>query len=341
MPSRREFLKVAGASMGGSVLARHATPEPAEAPPPPTLKPPRLSRGEAVGLINPSSTPLGPQDVATVRDALAGLGLRAVDAPGLAAAREDIEARADDIHAMFEDAGVRAILPVRGGWGCARLLQRLDYDLIRARPKVIMGYSDVAALLVGIHSRTGLVTFHGPMGTSAWVPFTVEQMKRVVFRGEAALLSPPPPAVEPRGRIRTITGGRARGRLLGGNLTVVSSMVGSSFLRSADDLVLFLEEVREPVSEVDRMLTQLEMAGILGRIRGLVFGQCTRCMPPEADFSLTLDRVLDDHVARLGVPAWRGALIGHVERQLTLPIGVPVEIDAGRGSIRLLEPAVT
>jgi muramoyltetrapeptide carboxypeptidase len=118
-------------------------------------------------------------------------------------------------------------------------------------------------------------------------------------------------------------------------------MVGSPFLRGGDDLVLFLEEVREPVSEVDRMLTQLEMAGILGRIRGLVFGQCTRCPAPEADFSLTLDRVLDDHVARLGVPAWRGALIGHVERQFTLPIGVPVEVDADRGSIRLLEPAVT
>jgi muramoyltetrapeptide carboxypeptidase len=117
-------------------------------------------------------------------------------------------------------------------------------------------------------------------------------------------------------------------------------MVGSPFLRGGDDLVLFLEEVREPISEVDRMFTQLEMSGILGRIRGLVFGDCTRCASPEADGSLTLDRVLDDHVVRLGVPAWRGALIGHVDRQLTLPIGVPVEIDADRGTIQLLEPAV-
>lgn len=340
MPTRRKFLRAAAASVGGAVVARRASPA-AMAAPPQTLKPARLKRGDVVGLINPSSTPLAADDVAAVRSSLEGLGLSVQEAPGLGVARESVNARVADIHAMFRSDAVKAVLPVRGGWGCARLLQRLDYDLIRSRPKVLMGYSDVAALLVGIHSRTGLVTFHGPMGTSAWVPFTVEQMKRVLFRGEAALLSNPPESGEPRPGIRTITGGRARGKLLGGNLTVLSSMVGSPFLRGSDDLVLFLEEVREPISEVDRMLTQLEMAGILGRIRGLVFGQCTRCVVPDADFSLTLDRVLDDHVARLRVPAFRGALIGHVERQFTLPIGVRVEVDADKGTIRLLEPAVT
>lgn len=97
---------------------------------------------------------------------------------------------------------------------------------------------------------------------------------------------------------------------------------------------------REPISEVDRTLTQLELAGILGRVRGFVFGQCTRCPAPDMDGALTLDRVIDDHVRALGIPAWRGAPIGHVERQLTVPIGLPVEMDASRGTIRLLEPAV-
>ena len=117
-------------------------------------------------------------------------------------------------------------------------------------------------------------------------------------------------------------------------------MVGSAFLKGGDDLILFLEEVREPISEVDRNLTQLQMAGILGRVRGVVFGQCTRCLAPEIDNTFTLDRVLDDHVKVLGVPAWRGASIGHVDRQFTLPIGLRVEIDADRGTISLLEPAV-
>jgi muramoyltetrapeptide carboxypeptidase len=117
-------------------------------------------------------------------------------------------------------------------------------------------------------------------------------------------------------------------------------MVGSPYLGGTDDVILFLEEVREPTSEVDRMLTQLELAGILRRVRGFVFGQCTICPAPEVDGSLTLDGVLDDHVGPLGIPAFRGAPIGHVDRQLTVPIGVAVEMDASRGTLRLLESAV-
>jgi muramoyltetrapeptide carboxypeptidase len=244
---------------------------------------------------------------------------------------------------MFADDRVKALLPMRGGWGCARLLPHLDYKLIADHPKIVIGYSDVAALLLGINARTGLVTFHGPMGNSAWEPFTVEHLRKILFAGEAATLCAVSEGEDGRSEtpLRTITPGRARGRLVGGNLTVLASMVGSKYLGGTDDVILFLEEVREPISEVDRMLTTLEMAGILARVRGFIFGQCTRCPAPEIDGSLTLDRVLDDHVRALGIPAWRGAPIGHVERQLTVPIGLPVEMDAKRGTIRLLEPAVT
>lgn len=189
------------------------------------------------------------------------------------------------------------------------------------------------------------LAFHGPMGISSWVPFTVEQMKRVLFAGESATLANPRgPAGgdhEAEDGVETLRSGRARGRLLGGNLTVLSSMVGSPYLDGGGDLILFLEEVREPLSEVDRMLTQLQLAGILGRTRGMVFGQCTRCEPPLTQGTLTLEQVLLDHVRPLGIPAWRGALIGHIERQFTLPIGLPVEIDADQGTIQLLEPAVS
>ena len=276
-------------------------------------------------------------------DGLAALGLRLKEAPRVEDSSESAQARADDVNAMFADAEVKAILPMRGGWGCARLLQHLDYRLVRRHPKVLMGYSDVAALLLGIHARAGLVTFHGPMGNSAWLPFTVEHVRRLLFRGEACMLCATADTVDARTdpSFRTIRPGRARGRLLGGNLTVLASMVGSPYLGRGDDVILFLEEVHEPTSEVDRMLTQLELAGILGRVRGFVFGQCTHCPAPEMDASLTLDRVLDDHVRPLGIPAWRGAPIGHVDQQVTLPIGLPVEMDAARGTLRLLEPAVT
>jgi muramoyltetrapeptide carboxypeptidase len=352
MYTRRAFMGTATAGFAGVAAGRAtgvaatvaaARRERRTRPRPLVVKPARLERGDSVGLINPCSIPLGPGDLGAVRDRVERLGLRLKAAHGVQGEAASVESRADDVNAMFADDEVKAILPVRGGWGCARLLQHLDYASISRHPKVLMGNSDVAALLLAINDRTGLVTFHGAMGNSSWVPFTVEHMHRILFVAEAATLCTPAETAAARTetRFRTITPGTARGRLVGGNLTVLASMVGSPYLRGADDVILFLEEVREPMSEVDRMLTQLELAGILGRVRGFVFGQCTRCASPEADGTLTLDRVLADHVRPLGVPAWRGAPIGHIERQLTVPIGLPVEMDASRGTIRLLEPAVS
>lgn len=339
MGSRRAFLRTGAAGLAALFAPRRglaaADASPAD---PPLIKPPRLRPGDTIGLINPVSVDLHPTDVELVSRTLEGLGVRVKCGAHTHAAVSDRE-RAEEVNALFRDPSVKAILPIRGGWGSARLLPHLDYDAIRRNPKVVMGSSDVDALLLGIHARSGLVTFHGPMGISAWVPFTVEQMKRVLFECEAVRICNPP---DPYGEaeFRTITPGRARGRLLGGNLTVVSSIVGSPYLARGDDIILFLEEVREPISEVARMLTHLELAGILGGIRGLVFGQCTRCAPPQANQLLTLDRVLMEQVGPLGIPAWRGALIGHIEKQFTVPIGVPVEIDATEGAIQLLEPAV-
>jgi muramoyltetrapeptide carboxypeptidase len=310
-------------------------------PGPAVIKPPRLRPGDTIGLINPVSFGVEPAILQSVRQALEALGM-AVRCGAWTSTTANERERASEVNALFADPEVRAILPVRGGWGSARLLPHLDYELIRRNPKIVLGASDVGALLLGIHARTGLVTFHGPMGISSWVPFTVEQMKRVIFECEAARIGRLEDGDEEAAeqRPRTITPGLARGRLLGGNLTVVSSMVGSPYLGGGDDLILFLEEVREATSEVARMLTQLEQAGILGRVRGLVFGQCTRCPSPQVDEELTLERVLAEQVGSLGIPAWRGAQIGHVERQLTVPIGVRAEIDASVGVIQLLEPAV-
>lgn len=334
---RRAFLR-GGAAGLATLLAQQRV----AAATPPLLKPKRLKPGDTVGLINPVSLPLSRADASTVSEALRGLGLRVTCGAHLEGSVSD-EERAREVNALFADAAVNALVPVRGGWGSARLLPHLDYDLIRGNPKVLMGFSDVSALLLGIHARAGLVTFHGPMGISAWPPFTVEHMKRILFQCEAVKIGSPlaigtETGVD--GAALTIVPGRARGRLVGGNLTVLSSIVGSPYLDGGSDLILFLEEVREPMSEVSRMLTQLELAGVLRRVRGLVFGQCTRCAPPLGDASLTLDQVLRDQIAPLGIPAWSGAPIGHSERQLTLPIGVEVEIDADEKTIQLLEGAV-
>jgi muramoyltetrapeptide carboxypeptidase len=308
--------------------------------PPAVLKPPRLRPGDTAAVINPVSLPLSAEDVRVVCTALEALGLRVRCAARVGSAASD-EERARELLAVFADPTVKALVPVRGGWGSARLLPHLDYDVIRRNPKVVIGFSDVSALLLGIQARTGLVTFHGPMGISDFVPFTVAELRRVLFDGAAARLGATAEGDGSTPGLETIVPGRARGRLLGGNLTVLSSIVGSPYLDRGRDLILFLEEVREPISEVSRRLTQLELAGVLGRAHGLVFGECTRCAPPLADRSLTLEKVLAEQIAPLGVPAWWGAPIGHTDRQLTIPLGVRAEIDASARTIQLLEPAVS
>jgi muramoyltetrapeptide carboxypeptidase len=313
----------------------HAAPP---RPPLPPVKPPRLAPGDTVGLINPARIQPRPDDLDFIAGHLGELGLRVRPAGHLMDEDATDEHRAQDINEMFADPGVKALLPLRGGWGSAGVLPYIDYQQARHNPKVVMGYSDVVALLLALHARAGLITFHGPMGVSSWDPVTVQGLKRILFDGERALLGNPTAERLPA-PFRTLVPGRATAPLTGGNLTVLSSLIGSPYL-AYDAAIVFVEEVQEPVSEVDRMLMQLDQAGLLQRARGFVFGQCTGCMRPGLDLSLTLDRVLDERIKPLGIPAWSGAAIGHIERQLVVPIGVPAEMDAERGTIHLTEPAV-
>ncbi len=350
---RRLFLKVAGAAGLGLGAGRPAWSGPAriveKAVPPPLLKPPRLKQGDWVGLVNPASATFVTQDLEVASEVLAAMGLQVkrgahvLSRYGYLAGRD--QDRAADLTTMFTDPEVKGILAVRGGWGCARLLPHLDFDLIRRHPKVLLGYSDVTALLLAIHARTGLATFHGPVGISSWPDFSVAYSRRVLFDGEAVAMANPTDKgeqlVQTDYRVATLTAGRARGRLLGGNLTVLSHLVGTPYLPEWDGAILFLEDIGEDIYRVDRMLTQLGQAGILKRLAGVVFGTCKDCKPGGDGYgSLTLEEVLADHITALGVPAYAGAAFGHVSKQFTLPVGVEAEIDATAGSLRLLEPAV-
>ena len=313
------------------------------------LKPRRLFQGATVGLVSPASATWVSDELAIVKEFLAALGLKVregrhvMDRYGYLAGTD--KARAEDINAMFADDSVDAILCVRGGWGSNRILSLLDYKAIAAHPKVILGYSDITALLNAIHARTGLVTFHGPVGVSTWTPFSLEAMRRVLFQGEAVTMENPrregEGIVVTKDRVQTLTPGKARGRLLGGNLTVLTAMLGSDYLPDWSGAILFLEDTNESVYRIDRMLTQLKLAGVLDKVGGVIFGKCTKCNPGEGSYgSLTLEEVLNDHLLPLKVPAWRGAMIGHVDSQFTVPVGLRAEIDAGRGTITLLESAV-
>ena len=345
--TRRQFLELAGATALATVAAGTAVSQ-TRASASRVVKPPRLNPGDTVALIDPASATFESVKIEIAVEVVEAMGFKARPAPHIAdrygyLAGKDQD-RADDVNQMFADPSVNAVLALRGGWGCARLLPYVDFDVIAKHPKILVGYSDLTALLLPVHARTGLVTFHGPMGGSIWNSFNLDYFKRVLCNAEAVRFENVheinDTLVQVENRIQTITPGVARGRLLGGNLTVLAGIVGSGYLPDFSGAILFVEEVEENIYRVDRLLTQLALAGILGRLKGVVFGNCTKCLPGEGYGALTLEEVLRDHIKPLNVPAWSGAMIGHIDRQFTIPEGTEVEIDADKGTITMLEPAV-
>lgn len=347
---RRHFLKSAGAASAAGAAAVSGAVTLAHTTAPRILKARRLSPGATVALVGPASATFLRMDFEIARESLEALGLRVVvgehvrDRRGYLAGQD--RDRAADINRVFADPAIAAVLPIRGGWGSSRLLPHLDYDLIARHPKIVLGFSDITALLLAIHARTGLVTFHGPNGMGRWDLFSVDYVRRVLFGAEEVTFEnlrekKQEALIQTEYRIQTIEPGTARGRLLGGNLTVLAALLGSPYLPRWDGCILFLEDVNEDIYRIDRMMTSLKLAGVLDRIRGCVFGTCAECGPGEGYGSLTLDEVLDDHLRPLRIPAWSGAMIGHQMPQFTLPVGAEVEIDAARGTIRMIEPGVT
>lgn len=253
------------------------------------------------------------------------------------------EQRAADVNAMFADDAIDAIFFFTGGWGSPRILPHLDFDLIRKNPKVILGYSDITALLNAIHQRTGLVTFHGPVAASNIRPWTREQLERVLMSTEPiGVLGNPPKGpdelVERFYRTIPIRPGVAKGKLVGGNLTLLSVMMGTPWEIDTDGAILLLEDIHEGYYRIDRMITQLSQGGKLANVAGVAFGFCTDCDSEESGFAL--EEILRDHLEPLGVPVVQGLAFGHIQLQLTLPIGLQATLDAGAGTLTIDESAV-
>jgi muramoyltetrapeptide carboxypeptidase len=333
------------ALMASPALPAFAAPAQSTARP----KGPRLRPGDTVGLIEPASRSDEAFDIQLVEEAVRAMGLipkRGAHVMGqfgyLAGQDKD---RAADLTAMFADNSVRAIFAVRGGWGSARLLPYVDWDVVRANPKFVLGFSDITALHMAIAAKGGAITLHGPNASSAWGKASVDSFRQVAWDAAMPLYKNPVTnedrLVQRRWRTQVLHGGRAQGHLLGGNLTVLTALAGTPYLPSFDGAILFLEDVDEAEYRIDRMLTQIGQAGVLSKLAGVVFGQCTSCVSPSGSTSaFTLADILQQHLGSLGVPAYQGAWFGHITDQFTLPVGARAEIDADAGTLKLLEPAV-
>ncbi|MGB5596644.1 MAG: LD-carboxypeptidase [Crocosphaera sp.] len=315
------------------------------------IKPAKLKPGSGVGLVSPAGTTFITENINIVQDAVKALGLVPYLAPHLLEqygylAGQDQE-RAADINQFFADPKIDMLLPIRGGWGCARILPYLDYNLIKNNPKIIVGFSDLTALLIAIYTKSGLVTFHGPNGFTSWRTDQVNSFKKALFTENKIIFKNQRDGdddnrlMQVKNRIQTITPGTAKGKLIGGNLSVLSGIIGSPYVPDLTGYILFIEDVGENIYRIDRMITHLKIAGILDKLSGFIFGQCTNCLPNGDYGSLTLEQVLNDHIKPLGIPAWFGAQIGHIEPILTFPMGVEVEINSNTGSITYLESGVS
>jgi muramoyltetrapeptide carboxypeptidase len=345
---RRRLLAAAGAAaLLGSGVPLRATAHAANTRLP-AVRPRRLQPGDTVALVSPASATFERAPIAIAIESLQTLGFKVREAPHLRARYGHFAGteaqRAADINAMFADSGVHGILALTGGSGGHRLLPRIDFELVRRNPKFLGGFSDITALLNAVNTRTGLVSFHAPVGISEWNQFSVDNFRAVVMQAEALLMRNPiekeDALVAKAGRSITITPGRGRGPLVGGNLTVLSALSGSAYWPDFRGAILVLEDINEYIYRVDRMLGTLKLAGALDGLAGVVLGGFTNCGPGEGYGSLTLDEVFDDYFKNLGVPVFSGASFGHIRKKWTLPLGAEAEIDADAGTLRLLQPAV-
>ena len=345
--TRRRLIKAAGgfAALGNiGILPPTALAQGVQ-----TDKPDRLRAGATVGLVTPASNVPENEDLLAAMDLVRSLGFEAKAAPNLRRRKQYLagsdQQRADDLNGMFADDEVDAIFCVRGGYGSGRLLRDLDYQTIANNPKILMGYSDITAILNAINVKTGMVTYHGPIAGDNFSSYTYEQFQRILMepRQVTRIAQPPafveqPGVVERKNRLTPIVPGRAEGKLIGGNLSLLVTLLGTPYEPDFDGAILFLEDISEPPYSVDRMLTHLWLTGHLERTAGIVFGKFT-----DDDYdsnTLSMEQVLRERCEPLGIPTLRGAMIGHVEDQTVVPIGVNARLDVDEGTLKLLEPAV-
>jgi muramoyltetrapeptide carboxypeptidase len=306
------------------------------------IRPAALKAGDTVAITSPAGAVWDDKQVEIFGTILKDFGFNVVygqtlkEKFGYFAGTDEL--RAKELMDFFADKSIKGIFCMKGGWGCARILDKIGYNIIQKNPKVLIGFSDITSLLLAINAKTGLVTFHGPVGNSGWNEFTKSVFANVVMTAKVCALPAAPSTEE---KPFTITKGKATGELVGGNLTVLSGLVGSNYLPDFKNKILFLEEAKEEPYSIDRMLTQLKLAGVLDSIAGFVFGKCAKCEAEEPLKAFTFHEVILQHILPLNIPAYYGAMIGHIENKLTLPIGVRATIDATAGTIELLEAAVS
>jgi muramoyltetrapeptide carboxypeptidase len=313
------------------------------------IKPRRLQPGDLVGIIAPGGhTSDGTLARAVANIESLGLRVRLGDNINYVYGNYGgtVAQRLEDLHGMFLDPEIKAVWAIRGGSGCISLLEHIDYQLIRAHPKILIGYSDITALHLALLRQAGLVTFHGPVASSTFSEYSVTQLQNVLMTPHDRYTIPmsadnAQKALEqPNYAIRTVHDGIATGRLIGGNLSLVAALAGTPYAADFHDAILYLEEVNEEPYRVDRMMTQLQLSQGFRHAAAVMLGIFENCEATDGESALTLDETVDQHLLPLTRPAVAGYSFGHIRNQFTIPVGLRATLDSGQQTLTLLEPAV-
>jgi muramoyltetrapeptide carboxypeptidase len=339
--TRRGFLGSVGAvcALSAAPSEIYAAKQPRE-----LIRPKALRPDDFVGMITPATEVTDPDRLALAEKTLNYFGLRMKSGRNVGKRfgiyRESVQARLDDLHEMFRDREVKAVFAIRGGYGSPHLLDRIDYDLIRRNPKIFLGYSDITAMHLAINKNSRLVTFHGPVVLSRFTDYTQQNFRKALFDTKPlGKLTNPTDSSElrPSHSLRIVRAGRATGQLTGGNLSLICATLGTPYEIDTRGKILFLEDVGEQAYSIDRMLTQLRLAGKLDQAAGVIWGECDDCGPtdfqPSTVLSFNVGEVVDNILGALKIPVLSGMTIGHTSDQLTLPMGVTATLDTASGTL--------
>lgn len=297
-----------------------------------------------ISLISPGSSVTSPDDIKKAFEVLDKLNLSGKLTKnvlnGSGYKTRSIQERIDDIHEAFSDPETIGVFCLRGGYGSASLLDKIDYDLISKNPKIFCGYSDITALHIAINKMTGLSTFHSPVMISPFAGFSLPYFKSAIYGdyvGIELINKSNLNFRDPKAH-HTIVSGKSKGILTGGNLSLISSLMGTSFELDTDEKLLFIEDVGESPYKIHRMLTQLRLAGKLDKLKGLIIGKCNDC---ENNGSTTWDQsemeVYYEFFEKVNYPVFYGLLAGHTSEQMTIVLGIEYELDSDNGMLRALE----
>jgi muramoyltetrapeptide carboxypeptidase len=295
------------------------------------LKPARLKRGDAVGIVAPASH-FDPNTFQRGIAIIESMGFvpvfdRRLFEKNGSFAGTDLH-RADQVNRFFADPEIKAVFCARGGFGAMRILSLLDFDSIQKNPKCLIGFSDITALHAAISVRCNLVTFHGPTVTT--LSKATETARNSFY---SVIASDHVPTIRPKNGL-TLQGGSAQGPVTGGNLTTLCHLVGTPFQPNLDGCIVFFEDIGEAAYRIDRMLTQMKLAGCFNGVAGVALGNFRRCGRKEA-----IDKIFFGTFKEYGIPILSGFNVGHQQSNLTVPMGIAATLDADQKVLTFHEPA--